>query len=354
VVDISVIVSTYERASELERVLEGYTLQTFEDFEVVVADDGSGPETKAVCDRYLSRLNLVHARHEHDGFRAAAARNMGVRASKGAWIVFADGDCVPFPDYLEKHAASRDAASFLAGERYMLEQDEAQAVTVSSIASRDAFVKAPARERKRLKSLATKNAFYRFTGLKPERPKLLTSNCSLARSAFVAVNGLDERYRGWGREDDDLRRRLVKRGFRPRSVVGAANLLHLWHPPVASFKGTVRAGPNEPYFQRGFFLSRCRVGLEKRPLESVAFAVTSNDPGLLAAARDTILRGAKEPAEGPVEVELALDSGQGAPPRFERESEVRVLLAREARTKGAHLVLPLDLPAAQRVVDETL
>jgi len=67
---ISVIISTYERPTELARVLEGYTLQTFHDFEVVVADDGSGPETKAVCDRYASRLKLVHARHEHDGFRA--------------------------------------------------------------------------------------------------------------------------------------------------------------------------------------------------------------------------------------------------------------------------------------------
>jgi glycosyltransferase involved in cell wall biosynthesis len=352
-VELSVIVSTYERPSELARVLEGYTTQTFQDFEVVVADDGSGPETTAVVERYAKRLRLVHARHEHQGFRAAAARNMGVRASSGKWLVFADGDCVPFPDFLDAHARARDELSFLAGDRYLLEKDEAAAVTVESIASGAAFREAPARERKRLRTLAAKNAFYRFTRLKPERPKLLTSNCSVSRDAFRSVNGLDERFQGWGREDDDLRRRLVRAGVEPRSVVGRANLLHLWHPPVASFKGTVRAGPNEPYFQRGFFLARCRVGLERRPLEKVSFAVTSNDPALARAARDEIARTAEEP-RGPVEVELVLDSGSGAPPRFEREAEVRVLVAGEPRVPGAHLLLPVDLAAAARTLDEVL
>lgn len=305
------IVSTYERPSELARVLEGYTRQTFRDFEVVVADDGSGPETKAVVDRYASRLALVHARHEHQGFRAAAARNMGVRASSGKWIVFADGDCVPFPDFIEQHVRARDPRAFLAGDRYLLERDEAALVTVASIASGEAFANAPAREKKRLKTLALKNGFYRLTGLKPERPKLLTSNCSLARDAFFAVNGLDERFQGWGREDDDLRRRLVRKGYLPKSVVGRANLLHLWHPPVASFKGTVRAGPNEPYFQRGFFLARCRHGLVERPLDE-----------LLAR-----------------EVEVVDGTGSFA----RAEAEVRVLLTDDPgdpRARTAHVVLP--------------
>jgi glycosyltransferase involved in cell wall biosynthesis len=354
--ELSVVISTYERPTELARVLEGYTLQTFKDFEVVVADDGSGPETKAVVDRYVSRLRLVHARHEHEGFRAAAARNMGVRASSGKWIVFADGDCVPFPDFLEEHARAREARSFLAGERYLLEEDEARAVTLEAISAKAAYVSAPEREKTRLRSLARKNAFYRFTRLKPDRPKLLTSNCSLARATFLAVNGLDERYRGWGREDDDLRRRLVRGGFSPASVVGKANVLHLWHPPVASFKGTVRQGPNEPYFQRGFFLSKCRVGIGRRPLEDVSFALTSNDASLAAAAADMVLR--RAPINGgPVEVELLLDPGSGAPPRFQREAEVRILVTKDPgapRAKGAHLVLPLDLSAVAKTLDETL
>ncbi|MEZ0229362.1 MAG: glycosyltransferase [Planctomycetota bacterium] len=327
---LSVIISTYERPTELARVLEGYTLQTFRDFEVVVADDGSGPETKTVCDAYAARLKLVHARHEHDGFRAAAVRNLGVRASSGDWLVFADGDCVPFPDYLEQHAQAREESAFLAGERFLLEQEEAREVTVAAIASRSAFEKAPARERKRLRSLAAKNAFYRFTGLKPERPKLFTSNCSVSRKAFFAVNGLDERFRGWGREDDDLRRRLVRAGLAPRSVVQRANVLHLWHPPVASFKVTVRAGPNEPYFQRGFFLARCRTGLVRRPIEEVSFEK---------------------------EVELIEDPGTGPPPRFVKDAEVRVLLAKDPaapRVKGAHVVLPLGREQAMQTLDELL
>lgn len=345
--EISVIVSTYDRPSELARVLEGYRLQTFRDFEVVVADDGSAQPTLDVVAHYskLPDLKLLHARHEHDGFRAAAARNMGVRASSGKWIVFADGDCVPFPDFLAEHAKARDAGSFLAGDRYLLEEDEARAVTVEAVASQAAFAAAPEREKARLRSLARKNAFYRVTRLKPERPKLLTANASVSRESFLAVNGLDERFRGWGREDDDLRRRLVRLGTRPRSVVGRANLLHLWHPPVASFKGRVRAGPNEPYFQRGFFLARCRQGLVRRSLAQVAFAVTSPDAALTRAARLALVGESPEPApRDRVEVEVVVDpQGTAPPPRFTRDAEVRVLVQpgapATARVGNAHVLL---------------
>ncbi len=361
--ELSVVVSTYERPSELARVLEGFRRQTFRDFEVVVADDGSGPATREAIEKHRDGIRVVHERHEHDGFRAAAARNMGVRASSGKWILFCDGDCVPFPDYLEQVVRARETGRFLAGDRYLLERDEAERVTVDSIRSGQAYAEAPEREKKRLRSLARKNAFYRFTGLKPERPKLLTANAGVAREDLLRVNGLDERFRGWGREDDDLRRRLVRSGLRPKSVVGQANLLHLWHPPVASFKGTVRAGPNEPYFQRGFFLARCRMGLEKRPLETVSMAIGGTDE--LSRVLRSELRAAA-PEKGPVEVELLVDGGAGAPPRWTREAEVRVLVhAGSVRTSGAHLVIgPPELgapalagsafPALVKKLDETL
>jgi glycosyltransferase involved in cell wall biosynthesis len=360
--EISVIVSTFERPTELARVLEGYRHQSFHEFEVVVADDGSGPATAEVIESYrtlLGKIPLVHARHEHDGFRAAAARNMGVRASSGRWLVFADGDCVPFPDFLAEHARARDEACFLAGDRYLLEEDEARAVTVESVRSGAAFANAPTREKRRLRNLAAKNALYGWTRLKPDRPKLLTSNVSLSREAFFSVNGLDERFRGWGREDDDLRRRLVRRGARPRSVVGRANLLHLWHPPVASFKGRVRHGPNEPYFQRGFLLARCRAGLERRPLASVAFAIVSTDAALAAAVRRAIRGegGAREPLpDDAVEVELLVDPQGSSPvPHFRRDAEVRVVVQpgppETMRVARAHVLLhgrssPAGAPAS--------
>ena len=87
---ISVVVSTYERPDALDAVLRGLSRQSDRNFEVVVADDGSGAATAAVIAQWKDRLGvpLAHARHEHAGFRAAEIRNRAIVASKGALLRF--------------------------------------------------------------------------------------------------------------------------------------------------------------------------------------------------------------------------------------------------------------------------
>ncbi len=360
---VSVLVTTYNKPRDLERVLEGFRGQTDRDLELLVCDDGSGPETAALVQRFAAGapFPVEHVWQEDLGFRAARSRNNGGRAARGDLLVFADGDCVPFPDLVARHRAAARPGTFLAGERYLLEPEEADRVTVEAIRDGSAFAAAPAREVRRVASIARKDVFYRLTRLKPDRPRLMTANCSVARVDLRAVNGLDERYEGWGQEDEDLRRRLVARGRRCGSVVGAANALHLWHKADPTFLGKRRMSPNWAYYERGFQLSRCRRGLVARALDDLAGRVTApagSGPGLAERALAALGLGRHE--QGTLEVEVALDPGTGPAPRLSGGAEVGVLLAAgppdPARVpRGCHVVLAPgvedaggELPGEQR------
>ena len=96
---ISLIVTTYNRADALEAVLAALARQTDRQFEVVIADDGSGPATAAVIERWRSRIGvpLSHVWQVNRGFRAAEIRNRAILASAGEYCIFLDGDCLVRP-----------------------------------------------------------------------------------------------------------------------------------------------------------------------------------------------------------------------------------------------------------------
>lgn len=342
---LSVIVTTYNKPPDLLRVLEGLRHQSLQDFEVLVCDDGSGPETAEAVAGFAKTapFPVQHCWQEDTGFRPAASRNMGIRAAAGETIVFLDGDCVPFPDFLEKHREAQDPGRFQAGERYLLSLEEANQVSLEEIASGAAFRDPPQREIKRVKKIRRNDRFYRTIGIKPERPRLMTCNASVPRQRAVEVNGFDENYEGWGMEDEDLRRRLVAQGARAGSVIGLANCLHLWHKADETFLGKRKQSPNWRYYARGFHLSRARRGLETRPLDQLQVRYRGVEE-LVEAARATL--GCPDAApEGPVEVELILGEER---PRASGEAEVCVALcnAPPKSAKGVDLLCAPGLELA--------
>ena len=105
----AVIVTTYNRPDALQAVLDGYQAQSADDFELVVADDGSTADTRGVVDAFakIARFPVQHVWHEDRGFRAAAIRNRALAATLADYIVFTDGDCVPPPYFVAQHACRK-------------------------------------------------------------------------------------------------------------------------------------------------------------------------------------------------------------------------------------------------------
>ncbi|MFP5221219.1 MAG: glycosyltransferase family 2 protein [Acidobacteriota bacterium] len=101
---VSVVIPTYNSANLLPRAVASVLSQSFEDYEVIVVDDGSSDETSCVVDRYGDRVRYV--RQENQG--AASARNHGISLARGEYIAFLDADDAWQPDKLFKQVRFLD------------------------------------------------------------------------------------------------------------------------------------------------------------------------------------------------------------------------------------------------------
>jgi glycosyltransferase involved in cell wall biosynthesis len=231
----SVIISTYNKPHFLERVLWGYAVQSRRDFQVVVADDGSGPETAAAIRRIQAEgLDLLHVWHEDRGFRKTEILNRAIVASRGDHLLFTDGDCIPRRDLVEVHYAHTEPGRYLAGGYLKLPEAVSAAITVDDVASgrfaQLEWLKArgwrPGRRALRLVRSGRLAAF--FDTLTPTAAHFHGNNASVARSALLEVNGFEGEM-GYGGLDRALGYRLENLGVRGRQIRHRAVCLHLHH-----------------------------------------------------------------------------------------------------------------------------
>jgi glycosyltransferase involved in cell wall biosynthesis len=234
---ISIIVTTFERPDALALVLRALAQQTDRDFEVVVADDGSGSETAELVASWRSRLGvpLSHVWHEHRGFRAGEIRNRAILAARGAYCIFLDGDCVPRRDFVAAHRQLAERGWFVTGNRVLL----------SACCTKQVLQDQEAPEVWTLRDLLARRRRSEINRLLPALSLPLgplrklrsrtwegARSCNLAvwRSDLGRVDGFDGAFSGWGLEDSDLLVRLLHAGLRRKDGAFATGVLHLWHP----------------------------------------------------------------------------------------------------------------------------
>ncbi len=233
----ALIVTTYNRPDALAAVLEGYCRQSDQDFELVVADDGSKEDTADVVRQFVQRapFRLTHVWHEDQGFRAAAIRNRAVASSEADYIVFTDGDCVPSRHFVRAHKQLAEPGYFLGANRVLLSAGLTNRVLCRQVSIHtwrlfDWLLSWSKRDINRVLPLMElpDGPFRKWA---PDRWKgIKTCNFSAWRTDLIRVNGLDESYEGWGLEDSDLVIRLLHAGVKQKSARFAATVFHLWHP----------------------------------------------------------------------------------------------------------------------------
>jgi glycosyltransferase involved in cell wall biosynthesis len=233
---ISIIVSTYDRPRDLERVLWGYAVQTDRDFELLVADDGSTDETAELVARMRSdtRLPIVHVRHADRGFRKSEILNRAIVAAGGDYLLFTDGDSLPRRDLVAVHRALAEPGCYLAGGYLRLSASTSAAVTVEDVRSGRFADPAWLYRRgwrpghRRLRLVRSRRLAVLFDRLTPTRPLFAGNNTSAWREAILAVDGFDMEM-GYGGLDRAVGYRLVNLGVRGKQVRHRAVCVHLHH-----------------------------------------------------------------------------------------------------------------------------
>lgn len=234
---ISVIVSTYNRPDALDAVLRSLARQRDANFEVLIADDGSRPDTAALVTQWQGRLGrrLVHVWHPDTGFRLAEIRNRAIVAAAGTYCIFLDGDCLARADFVTAHRALAERGWFVTGNRVLLSRELTQRVLNESLeAERWTLAQwLAARSSRGINRLAPLMSL----PLGPLRKIQARAwrgargaNIGFWRSDLIAVDGFDSGFVGWGREDSDLFVRLIRAGIRRKDGRYATGVLHLWHP----------------------------------------------------------------------------------------------------------------------------
>lgn len=112
--EVSMIVPVYQVENYIAQCIESVLYQTFQDFELILIDDGSKDQSGSICDSYAEkddRILVIHTKNRG----AAAARNVGLEQASGNYITFLDGD-----DYLDKHMIERLYAAIKQSEYDMV------------------------------------------------------------------------------------------------------------------------------------------------------------------------------------------------------------------------------------------
>ncbi len=231
------IVATYEWPEALDAVLFALSEQSDRDFEVVVADDGSGPETAATVERWSDRFGgrLRHVRQDDAGYRLARVKNLGARASSGDFLAMIDGDSVPRRGFVEAMRTSALPGWFLGGKRLELSRELSGRVLSERLPVHRWSLGRWLRERAHVCPLAALTPRDRRRPGRNGLPEFVPHTerygflFGVHRQDFDRVNGFDMRYEGWGEEDIDLAVRLRRLGLRCGWPGPQGTLLHLWH-----------------------------------------------------------------------------------------------------------------------------
>ena len=237
---LSVVVCTWENPDALELSLTSLARQTRQDFEIIVADDGSGETTAGVIANFArrSRLPTLHLWQAHRGPRKCTLLNRAIVAARGPYLLFLDGDCLLPRHAIAAHLRLRRPGCWLAGGTVLLGREATRSLD-------RAQVDAGATEGWRALALRARRSRRLLAGLVPGLAALLDGlalrrpvgwrggHSSAGRNDLLAVAGFDERF-GLGLEDKDLAQRLRVAGLAGRSIRYRVPMLHLDHERPAS------------------------------------------------------------------------------------------------------------------------
>lgn len=224
---LSLIISTYNWPQALELCLESVMRQRIMPTEILIADDGSGLETRQLVERFtaLSPVPMLHIWHEDNGFRLAAIRNKAIAAAQGEYIVQIDGDIILHHDFIRDHRSFARRGFYVGGSRALITEKLLPRV-LNGKAGRLGPFTCGVRNRNHAMRIPLLRDLYPHLGF-----NRWGRGCNMAfwRNDVIQVNGYDEKFRGWGGEDTEMLTRMTRTGIQLRLLRFGGVEYHIFH-----------------------------------------------------------------------------------------------------------------------------
>jgi len=238
-ITISVIVSVYKDTEALDLILNSLLNQTIDDFEIIISEDCESIEMQTYLKKYKDNKKITHLSQEDDGWQKNIALNKAVRHAKGDYLIFIDGDIIPYRDFVEKHKQNITHSRILCGKRVELGSFFSKLIRKGYLSTYIIeklywlFLPFLALDKARHieEGLKLKKDSSLEKKLNKKRPMIIGCNFSCFKKDLEFINGFDEDYTSPSvGEDIDLTWRFQHFGIDSKSVRYLANTFHLYHP----------------------------------------------------------------------------------------------------------------------------
>ena len=225
---ITLIITTYNWPQSLLLVMKSVNLQSVLPDEVIIADDGSKNETKNIINSFKknSSMKIIHSWQEDKGFRASRSRNNAILKSSGDYIILIDGDTILHSDFINDHIRKAEVGFFVQGTRVLLSKELTQKTLENKIIIFP-FLSSEFKNRKN--SIHSNILSIIFSNKKNHLNGIKTCNMAFFREDFFNINGFNNDFEGWGREDTEFIVRMINSGINRKNLRFNAIQFHLWH-----------------------------------------------------------------------------------------------------------------------------
>jgi len=225
---LTLIITTYNWPESLLLVMESINCQTILPDEVIIADDGSAEKTKVLINRFNinSNIKAIYSWQEDIGFRAARSRNKAISRASGDYIVLIDGDTILHTKFIEDHIANSESGYFVQGSRSLLTEKQTRKALANKIIN-FSFFSLELMNRKN--SIHSKLLSLIFSNKKNHVSGIKSCNMAFYKKDCININGFNNEFEGWGREDSEFVVRLINSGIKRKNVRFNVIQFHLWH-----------------------------------------------------------------------------------------------------------------------------
>lgn len=230
-IQASLIITTYNRPDALTAVIHSAFTQTVLPKEIIIADDGSDQNTADAIAALQteSPTPLIHSWHPDRGFRLAESRNRAIAQASADYIIMIDGDILLHPHFISDHLAIARKGRVIQGSRALLNPDATAQIlqypgswhltpTSSGLAKRHAALRLPL-----LRNIIANQGCQKMKGIKG-------CNLGFFKSDAISINGFNNDFVGWGREDSEFFVRCFNHGFKRHNLKFGGIGYHLYHP----------------------------------------------------------------------------------------------------------------------------